>query len=120
MESLAAESETVVLGCLVEVAEPGRDGTTQRVRYRVEEVFKGYRVQTFEVEFRLVDGPETDDDRGRRILSRRVFTGPGTRHLLFLRGARYGPSGGVATEDPSRAMEATSERIEALREILLQ
>ena len=120
MAGLAGESETVVLGVLEEMERPGRDGTTQRVRYRVEEVFKGYRVGAFEVEFRLVDGPETDGESGQRVLSRRLFPGEGARHLLFLRQARYGPNGGVATEDPSRAMEATSERLNALREILLQ
>lgn len=110
---MAGESETVFLATVEEAMVPA-GGEIEIVRYRVEETVKGFRTPGFLVEYRLGATPETEVRDGRRRLAASLFR-PGARHLVFVRNPRYGIDGGAATEDPSRAIEATPERVEWAR-----
>jgi hypothetical protein len=120
LRQLADESEAVYVAVVEEIQTlpADRRPDQQLVKYRVEETFKGLKVEFLIVEFRLVEGPETEESAGQRVLSKKIWPGPGARHILFLRQVRYGPAASVATEDPYRASEARPEWVEMVRKHL--
>lgn len=93
MIALSNQAEVIFVATVEEAKSPN-------VKYRIEETLKGYKADTLVVTY---TGPHEP--------------APGSKQILFLRKVSYGLFAS-STEEPSRVMGATPERIEFVRKHL--
>lgn len=90
--ALTNQAQVIFVATIEDVKSPN-------AKYKVEEVLQGYKADVIFVTF-------TGDLDARFA--------PGSRHLLFLNDVSYGLVA-MAKLEPSRALEATPERVEFVR-----